>query len=566
QREKTIGVEHDRIGKVNKIIDRRIGEKNQSITSEEKASLRFTAERVKHLKKGSKFNLTDDNDDYQDMLTHGGKALTTIQKYDKTLASDDEDDVGNIGADVVKVAHFGGGDLDSATNGGEKPTRKDIIADLIARTKQARENKQNAKDDMETATEELDAKYLKILDKVKNAFRPTGATKAEKVERDDYDKLAISLKIDADARATPAERTKTAEELAMEEKLHLEELESLRLARMNAEKNKCGHLSVDAEDRKDGSKKKRKTDGFEVRFDSSGALVDKDKVERVTKKKVAIDSDDELTDEEFEDENEEELDDLLEGDAESGSKADIDDGEEESAREDLEVPFVFEMPRSFKALVGLLEKYPSHKMEVVLERLIKCHHPGLAEGNKKLLSQLFLYLLRFFDDCSLSSPTEESVKILGTLTRTLYSLLKFDVEFSVRCVRALIRQNWKKRMNSPKSPTSFSLIALLRLIASLFPVSDRWHPVCSPAMALAAVTLAKCHIQNLNILAQQILLVTVVADYVEESKRFIPEAVAFCHGALLMAVENEENERAPSTAFPISLPHRRMLYITEGYA
>ncbi|RCN39144.1 Nop14-like family protein [Ancylostoma caninum] len=548
QREKTIGVEHDRIGKVNKIIDRRIGEKNQSITSEEKASLRFTAERVKHLKKGSKFNLTDDNDDYQDMLTHGGKALTTIQKYDKTLASDDEDDVGNIGADVVKVAHFGGGDLDSATNG-EKPTRKDIIADLIARTKQARENKQNAKDDMETATEELDAKYLKILDKVKNAFRPTGATKAEKVERDDYDKLAISLKIDADARATPAERTKTAEELAMEEKLHLEELESLRLARMNAEKNKRGHLSVDAEDRKDGSKKKRKTDGFEVRFDSSGALLDKDKVERVTKKKVAIDSDDELTDEEFEDENEEELDDLL--------------GENE-AREDLEVPFVFEMPRSFKALVGLLEKYPSHKMGVVLERLIKCHHPGLAEGNKKLLSQLFLYLLRLFDDYSLSSPTEESVKILGTLTKTLYSLLRFDVEFSVRCVRALIRQNWKKRMNSPKSPTSFSLIALLRLIASLFPVSDRWHPVCSPAMALAAVTLAKCHIQNLNILAQQILLVTVVADYVEESKRFIPEALAFCHGALLMAVENEENERAPSTAFPISLPHRRMLYITEN--
>ncbi|KIH50851.1 hypothetical protein ANCDUO_19067, partial [Ancylostoma duodenale] len=262
---------------------------------------------------------------------------------------------------------------------------------------------------LETATEELDAKYLKILDKVKNAFRPTGATKAEKVERDDYDKLAISLKIDADARATPAERTKTAEELAMEEKLHLEELESLRLARMNAEKNKHGHLSVDAEGRRDGSNKKRKRDGFEVRFDSSGALVDKDKVERVTKKKVAIDSDDELTDEELEDENEEELDDLL--------------GENE-AKKDLEVPFVFEMPRSFKALVGLLEKYPSHKMEVVLERLIKCHHPGLAEGNKKLLSQLFLYLVRFFDDCSLSSPTEESVKVLGTLTKTLYWLLK----------------------------------------------------------------------------------------------------------------------------------------------
>ncbi|VDL68274.1 unnamed protein product [Nippostrongylus brasiliensis] len=41
QREKTLGVEYERVGKVNKIVDRRIGEKNKSITSEEKASMRW---------------------------------------------------------------------------------------------------------------------------------------------------------------------------------------------------------------------------------------------------------------------------------------------------------------------------------------------------------------------------------------------------------------------------------------------------------------------------------------------------------------------------------------------
>ncbi|VDM86049.1 unnamed protein product, partial [Strongylus vulgaris] len=30
-----------------------------------------------------------------------------------------------------------------------------------------------------------------------------------------------------------------------------------------------------------------------------------------------------------------------------------------------------------------------------------------------------------------------------------------------------------------------------------------------------------------------------------------------------MAVENAESERAPSTTFPISLPHRQMLYISK---
>ncbi|CAJ0599458.1 unnamed protein product [Cylicocyclus nassatus] len=613
QRAKTIGVEYDRVGNVNKIIDKRIGEKNREITNEEKASLRFTAERVKHLKKGSKFNLTDDNDDHSEVLTHGGKELTSVQKYDKIIASDDEDDAGNISADVVKVAHFGGGDLDSTRNGDEKPSRKDIIAELIAKTRQARENKQNAKDDMETATEELDAKYLKILDKVKNTFRPVGATRSEKPQKDDYDQLAISLKIDADARATPAERTKTAEELAAEEKHHLEEMESLRIARMNAEKNKRGHISIDA-DVSNAPKKKSKKEGFEVRFDSSGSLLNKEKVERVTKKRILIDSDDEVTDEELEDENEEELDGLIaeqgdehaesaggnedkeensdeeaddeeEGGDHTGEESSADEDEEDevveanhdssgdeqarekrlplAADEDLQIPFLFQMPGTYEALRNLLEKYPTNKMEIVLERLIKCHHPSLAEGNKKLLSKLFLYLLRFFDDCSRLPIDEETLKTLGTLTKILYSLLKFDVEFSVRCVRALIRQDWKLRINKPKSPVSFSVIALLRLIASLFPVSDRWHPVCSPAMALAAVSLAKCHIENMGILVRQILLVTVVADFVEESRRFVPEAIAFCQGALLMAVENSDSERAPSTAFPISLPHRQMLYITK---
>ncbi|VDO40360.1 unnamed protein product [Haemonchus placei] len=472
QRKKTLGVEYDRIGKVNKIVDRRIGEKNKNITSEEKASLRFAAERAKHLKKGSKFNLTDVNEEEdEELLTHGGRALTDIQKYDKTIVSDDDDD-GNIGADVVKVAHFGGGELDNSTKPDVKLSRKDVIADLIAKTRQVREEKHIAKDELETITEDLDAKYHRLLGKVKTVFRPVGATKAEKSEKDDYDKLAISLKIDADSRATPAERTKTVDELAAEERCYLEEMESLRKARMN-EEVLCSILH-----------------SFPL------------------------------------------------------------------THCDLDVPFLFEMPKKYDAFVELLSKYPAEKIDIVLQRLIKCYHPSLAEGNKKLLSKLFLYLLRYYDDLSNSPLSDDSVKVLGFLT-------KFDVEFGVRCVRALIRQKWKKRMNKPKSPTEFSLISLLRLIASLFPVSDRWHPVCTPAMALAAVSLAKCQIRDLTILTRQILLATVLSDYVEESKRYIPEAIAFCQGALLVAVENEESEHIPSVAFPISMPHRRMLLISK---
>lgn len=630
QREKSLGVEYDRRGKVNKIVDKRIGERSKGISSEEKASMRFSAERWKHLKKSSKFNLADDSEESVDVLTHGGEILTTVQKYDRTIASDDEDDTGDIGADVVKVAHFGGG----PSNNGGKLSRKEIIADLIAKTREARENKHYAKDEMETITEGLDAKYLKILNKVKNSFHPTGSGKVAKVDKDDYDRLALSLKLDADLRATPAERTKTAEELAMDERHQLEEMELLRIARMNLEKNKHDHISVDAEGNNEELENRKGRSEFEVCFDFHGKMVNANKVERFSKEKISLDSDEELSDGELGVENEEELDDLLQEINNSGESSIVpkpksflrekqdkktgeeeeedgsdDDGngkdEEEEGRgeeggddehgvmmkcagqlavkremnklqssckplsfgtEDLEVPFIIQMPRSFEEFVCLIAGYPKEKVNVILLRLIKCYHPSLAEGNKELLSKLFLYLLRFFDVSSSGPLTSSSVKMLGSLTNVMYVLMKFDVEFSVRCIRALIRQYWKKRLCSLKSSTPFSVIALLRLVASMYPVSDSWHPVCSPAMALGVMTLAKCHVRNLTVLAQQILLVTVISDFVEESKRFVPEAVAFCQGALLLAVENEEGERAPTVVFPISLPHRRMLNVKENLA
>ncbi|KHJ76033.1 hypothetical protein OESDEN_24348, partial [Oesophagostomum dentatum] len=132
----------------------------------------------------------------------------------------------------------------------------------------------------------------------------------------------------------------------------------------------------------------------------------------------------------MEDENEEELDDLIDDHDENDHMPEPLKTKKTktalpiTAKEDLQIPFIFKMPTNYDALVELLKKYPSQKIEVVLERLIKCHHPSLAEGNKKLLSKLFLYLLRFYDDLANSSPSEDTVKMLGSLIKVMYSLLK----------------------------------------------------------------------------------------------------------------------------------------------
>lgn len=68
-------------------MDRRIGEKNFSMTSEDKQMARFTAERMKKHNKKSIYNLAD-----EEVLTHRGQTLTEIEKFDDPRSDDDDDD------------------------------------------------------------------------------------------------------------------------------------------------------------------------------------------------------------------------------------------------------------------------------------------------------------------------------------------------------------------------------------------------------------------------------------------------------------------------------------------
>lgn len=67
QRKETLGTEMKLLNKTNTFIDRRIGEENNQISTEDRMTARFAAERAKALQrsKTSIYNLADD-----DMLTH----------------------------------------------------------------------------------------------------------------------------------------------------------------------------------------------------------------------------------------------------------------------------------------------------------------------------------------------------------------------------------------------------------------------------------------------------------------------------------------------------------------
>ena len=74
-------------------MDKRIGERNASMTSEDKMLARFTAQQKK-VHKATKFNLADDVEE----LTHKGRALTDIEMQEdprSDIEDDDDDDLMN---------------------------------------------------------------------------------------------------------------------------------------------------------------------------------------------------------------------------------------------------------------------------------------------------------------------------------------------------------------------------------------------------------------------------------------------------------------------------------------
>lgn len=439
-------------------------------------------------------------------------------------------------------------------------SRRDILADLIAKTKQQRFDKRMARDELEGATERLDEKWKEILQTgaMENFARTVKDKSVINSGKDDYDNLLFELQTDKGKRGEASERQKTEEELAHEEREKLIKQEKARLARLNEN---------DAEE----IKKRRKDDeskeeSFMVKYDSSGALINAEKVKRGQIKVVRINSDSSDEEASASDELSEEEDDFdamgqEDEEIESEQNADLESVKARKNIEKGELPFLIEMPQKYENLKKLLDDHRAPDCEVIITRLIRLYHPSLREGNKSRLSRLFILLLRYYDD--LSKEDAARMNSFGYIARGLYALMKFNVEYSARCMRALLRQQYSLHLRTPREMFTFRALAFLKLVSRLYPTSDAFHPVVSPTIAFACRLISTVRICDIKDAARALLLVRILSSFVEFSKRFLPEVIAFLHGVFLMAVENADNERTPTATFPISLPHRRMLFITS---
>lgn len=218
-RRKTILEEYNRRGRSGSFIDRRFGAKNSSLSSEDVMMKRFSRERMRSNEKKQKYNLSNDNVDYDDslQLTHGGRNLLDIHDMDLE-GSDPEPD-------------FGIGTNDSLFLESDEPrSREEIMKEVISKSKSYRSERQRIKEENTAICEELDDEFDSIISSLDKKVQPVKGEKQPKTVQDEY---ATSIREMAfDSRAKPSNRTPTADEVLERQKKKTETEQKAKHDRM----------------------------------------------------------------------------------------------------------------------------------------------------------------------------------------------------------------------------------------------------------------------------------------------------------------------------------------------
>ncbi|XP_031490340.1 uncharacterized protein LOC116257584 [Nymphaea colorata] len=262
KRKETLLAEYQQSAKSSKFLDRRIGEKDVTLEEMDKSILRFQRERLIKMKRKSKYNLSDAEDD--EYATDMAGSFSNLDDFKDDISLDEDDDKNEknmFDDDSLAIRQEGDGLHDRGPVPNEEnrqKTKKEVMEEIILKSKFHKAQKAKDKEEDEQLMNQLDNDFISLAQSevIHSLIQPSkmNAVKAllnEKSRReagkrglpavdeetlqdrpDAYDRLVKEMVMDV--RARPSDRTKTPEEIAQEERTRLEELEEERKKRMLA--------------------------------------------------------------------------------------------------------------------------------------------------------------------------------------------------------------------------------------------------------------------------------------------------------------------------------------------
>lgn len=559
-RRKTLLPEMNRRNKVGGILDRRIGEDDPSMTLDDRMMARF--EREQQRKRGNNvFDLEEAEDEVE--LTHGGKSLRL------GIDGEEDYDAASLGGsegeeDFLRKKRRRDSDAEEKAEDDvadqlpeRKKSKKEVMEEIIAKSKEHKYLRQQQKEDDDELREKLDKDLPDILAALRGHIvkkdnapeKPAGesrpddfginperaallAGKSREEADKEYDTRLRQLV--HDQRAKPADRTKTEEEKALENAKRLKELEEQRMRRMKGEPISDDEDSKSVAD-DDNDDESMADDAAEFGF--SAPQIQGSRPEGVEDEDDFVMDDDLIaSDSEAElDTSDEEVDadDTMAMDDDADFLKDVlpKSSKPEKAVNGVltigattpssKLAYTYPCPRSHKELLKVYENVSAKDIPVVTQRIRALYHAGLDADNKNKLADFACALVDHIAYLSDFAP-EMPLTVTENLIRHIHSMARsYPVQIATR---------FRYHLKNIKQSNDFTpgALTILTAISTIFPTSDRFSPVVTPALTVIARFLGLNSPSSVKDVTTGAYLGALCTErYIPLSKRYIPELVRY---------------------------------------
>ncbi|KAL5385354.1 hypothetical protein DPSP01_004813 [Paraphaeosphaeria sporulosa] len=568
-RRKTLLPEMSKRNKMGGIMDRRIGEDDLTMSLEDKMMARFEREQQR-TRGGNVFDLEDDGDDVE--LTHAGKSLRFDEgdlgkeDYDAASVSGGSSDGDEDGFLKRKRRRDSEGEEEEEGEGAEdqperKKTKAEVMKEVIAKSKQHKYERQQLKEDDDELREELDNDLNDVLAALRGhmsgkppvkeptttdvkpdfGINPDRAALLAGMDRDQADKEydARVRKMMYDQRSKPTERTKTEEEKAKEEAEKLKALENKRMRRMRGEPT-----SDDEESQDDGKGDEDMDEDAESINDDAAEFGLGAPLQQKSRPDGVDDEDDFLLEDDLiASDSEAEISEDEDSDGEFGADdtmaVDEDDDFLKSVLPEKTQPtkakngvlslglestpklaYTYACPRSHEELLEVFKNVSVDDTPTVVQRIRALYHAGLHADNKDKLADFGCALVDHISYLSNQSPPAP-LQAVEAVIRHIHSLSRsYPVAIATRFREHL------KQLHTSNDPNQGNL-TVLTAISSIYPTSDHFHQVVTPAITLIARFLGLQTPNSAKDVATGAYLGALCLHYQRLSKRYIPEFVRY---------------------------------------
>lgn len=571
---------------------------------EEKALERFVKERQKGNRKSALFDLEDAEEGGQ--ITHFGESLS----FDRPSRLDDFKELEIEVSDAESLNQSDRerpskrrrivGELevqdDAQVAPSERPkTKKEVMNEVIAKSKLHKYERQQAKEDDDDLRAELDKGLRDVFtllrenprahapaqkqegpDAAMNPDRAALLNGKDRAEADrEYDERLRQMIFDQ--RSKPTDRTLNEGEKLQHEAKKLKELEDRRLRRMRGEQDSSEEedsaerpgLENDEDMDQDEGKAFGLGPGLlEQNGDNALGVEDEDDF-IIEDNLVANDSELDLSGNEVNEESENESNDVGKGEDDTeftqGLLSNDDAGRKgllaSSAEEcrpttndrSIDLAYIYPCPLSHIELLHITKDVPINSFNTVIQRIRALHHPKLHCDNKAKLAAFSVVLVEHISFLANQSG-HPPFSVLEAIIRHVHSLSK---TFSEEIGRAFQSHLKCLHANRPTAPTPGDLI-ILTAVGSIFPTSDHFHQVVTPAALCMTRYLSQKIPQSLSDIANGTYIQNLCLQYQRVSKRYVPELVNYTLGTLLTLAPVKGNQLIRSRSFPYHTPWMRL--------